>query len=91
MDSFEFYSIYFLQGLSYKAYSMVSPSFFSHLDHYNSGSEHNGGFSVMAEITRMLAANTCRQIFFVITNTASTCCLVEDFQLICYLQRVNAM
>ena len=44
----------------------------------------------MAEITRILAANICRQFFFVITTTASTRCLVENFQLTCYLQRVNA-
>ena len=44
----------------------------------------------MAEITRMLAANICRQFFFVINTAASTRCLVETFQLICYSQRVNA-
>ena len=44
----------------------------------------------MAEITRILGANICRQFFFVITTTASTRCLVENFQLICYSQRVNA-
>ena len=44
----------------------------------------------MAEITRILAANICRQVFFVITTTASTRCLVKKFQLICYSQRVNA-
>ena len=44
----------------------------------------------MAEITRLLAANICRQLFLVITTTASTRCLVENFQLICYSQRVNA-
>ena len=44
----------------------------------------------MAEITRILAANIPRQFFFVITTTASTRCLVENFQLICYSQRVNA-
>ena len=44
----------------------------------------------MAEITRILAANICGQFFFVITITASTRCLVENFQLICYWQRVNA-
>ena len=43
----------------------------------------------MADITCILAANICRQLFFVITTTASTRCLVENFQLICYLQRVN--
>ena len=49
-----------------------------------------GGFPVIAEITRILAANIRRQIFFVITTTASTRCLVQSFQLICYSQRVNA-
>ena len=44
----------------------------------------------MAEITRIFAANIPRQFFFVITTTASTRCLVENFQLICYSQRVNA-
>ena len=44
----------------------------------------------MAEITRILAANIRRQFFFVITTTASTRCLVQNFQLICHLQRVNA-
>ena len=43
----------------------------------------------MAEITRIIAANIRRQFFFVITTTASTRCLVQNFQLICYLQRVN--
>ena len=51
----------------------------------------------MTEITRILAANIDRQFFFVTTitvqtlTTASTCCLVQNFQLICYSQRVNAM
>ena len=49
-----------------------------------------GGFPVMAEITRILAANIPRQFFFVITTAASTRCLVQNFQLICYSQRVNA-
>ena len=44
----------------------------------------------MAEIPRILAANIRRQFFFVITTTASTRCLVQNFQLICYSQRVNA-
>ena len=44
----------------------------------------------MAEITRTFAANIPRQFFFVITTTESTRCLVENFQLICYSQRVNA-
>ena len=51
-----------------------------------------GGFPVMAKITGMLTANICRQFFFLINiNTAaSTRCLVENFQLVCYSQRVNA-
>ena len=49
-----------------------------------------GGFPVMAEITRILAANIRRQFFFVITTAVSTRCLVQNFQLICYSQRVNA-
>ena len=49
-----------------------------------------GGFPVMEEIARILAANICGQFFCVITTTASTRCLVQKFQLICYLQRVNA-
>ena len=44
----------------------------------------------MAEITRTLAANSYRQFFFVITTATSTRCLVQNFQLICYSQRVNA-
>ena len=44
----------------------------------------------MAEVTRILAVNIRRQSFFVITTTASTRCLVENFQLICFSQRVNA-
>ena len=44
----------------------------------------------MAEITRILAANVRIQFFFVITTTASSLCLVQKFQLICYSQRVNA-
>ena len=43
----------------------------------------------MAKITRILATNIPRQFFFVITTTASTRCLVQNFQLICYSQRVN--
>ena len=45
-----------------------------------------GGFPVIAEITRKLAANTRRQFFFFIITTESTCCLqlVESFQVICY-------
>ena len=45
----------------------------------------------MAEITRTLAANIPRQFFFVITTAASTRCLVQNFQLIFYSQRVNAI
>ena len=44
----------------------------------------------MAEITCILTANVCRQFFFVINTTASTRCLVKNFQLICYSKRVNA-
>ena len=44
----------------------------------------------MAEITCILATNICRQFFFVITTAASTRCLVQNFQLICYSQQVNA-
>ena len=52
--------------------------------------QSRGGFPVMAEITRILAANTRSKFFFVITNTVSSRCLVENFQLICYSQQVNA-
>ena len=44
----------------------------------------------MAETTRKLAASTRRQFFFVASTTASTRCLVQKFQLICYSQRVSA-
>ena len=44
----------------------------------------------MAEIIRILAANIRRKIFFVISTTASIRCLVQNFQLICHSQRVNA-
>ena len=44
----------------------------------------------MAEITRILAANIRGQFFFVIATTVSTRCLVQNFQLIFYSQRVNA-
>ena len=44
----------------------------------------------MEEITRILAANIRRQFLFVITNTANTRCLAENFQLICCSQRVSA-
>ena len=49
-----------------------------------------GGFPVMAEITGILAVNICRQFFFFITTTASIRWFVQNFQLICYSQRVNA-
>ena len=39
---------------------------------------------------KSLAANICRQFFFVITAAASARNLVESFQLICYSQQVNA-
>ena len=48
------------------------------------------GFPVIAEITRILTANIRRQFFYVSTTTASTRCLAQNFQLICYSQRVNA-
>ena len=51
---------------------------------------NKGGFPVMAGITRILAVNVRRQFFFAITATASTRCLVQNFQLICKTQRVNA-
>ena len=35
----------------------------------------------MAEITCILAANIHREFFFVITTTANTRCLVQNFQL----------
>ena len=38
-----------------------------------------GRFSVMAEITRILAANIRRKFFFVVTTRASTRCLVQNF------------
>ena len=44
----------------------------------------------MAETTRELAASTRWQFFFVASTTASTRCLVQNFKLICYSQRVNA-
>ena len=53
-------------------------------------SDTEGGFPVMAKITRILAANICGQFFFVTSTAVSTRCLVENFQLICYSQRVNA-
>ena len=53
-------------------------------------SDIKGGFPVMAETTRKLAASTRLQFFFVASTTASTRCLVQNFQLICYSQRVNA-
>ena len=45
----------------------------------------------MTEITHMLSANIHRQLFFVTTTTASTRSLVQNFQLICYSQRVNSL
>ena len=45
----------------------------------------------MAEVTRKLAENIRRRSFFAIITAASNRCLVENFQLICYSQRVNAM
>ena len=48
-----------------------------------------GGFPVMAKIPRIRAANICRQFSFVINTAASTRCLVENFQLICY-ERLDA-
>ena len=44
----------------------------------------------MAETTRKLAVSTRWQFFFVASTTASTRCLVQNFQLICYSQRVSA-
>ena len=38
-------------------------------------------FPDMSKITDKIAANTCRQLFFVITTIASTCWLFENFQL----------
>ena len=43
----------------------------------------------MAETTRILAANIPRQFFFVMATATSTRCLVQNCQIICYLQRVN--
>ena len=45
----------------------------------------------MAKITCILATNICRQFFFVIATAVSTHYLTENFQPICYSQRVNAM
>ena len=45
----------------------------------------------MAEITRILAANIRGQFFFVITTAASTRCLVQNFQPVCYSQQINAI
>ena len=44
----------------------------------------------MAEITPILAANIRTQFFFVIATAVSTHCLVQNFQIIWYSQRVNA-
>ena len=49
-----------------------------------------GEFPVMAETTRKPASSTRWQFFFVASTTASTRCLVQNFQLICHSQRVNA-
>ena len=49
-----------------------------------------GRFPVMVDITRILAVNICRQFSFVISTIASTLCLVENSQLVCYSQPVNA-
>ena len=46
-------------------------------------------FLRLAEFIHILAANNPRQFFLVITATASTRCLVQNFQLICYSQRGN--
>ena len=43
----------------------------------------------MAEFTRIVSANIRRQFSFVIATAAITRCLVENFRLICFLQRVN--
>ena len=68
----------------------ISPKTNIKANNTNSSTQTKGGFPVMAKITRILAANIPRQFFFVITTTASTRCLVQNFQLICYSQRVNA-
>ena len=57
---------------------------------YYANDDLQGGFPVMAEITPILAVNTRRQLFFVITTTVSTRCFIGNFQQICYSQRVNA-
>ena len=44
----------------------------------------------MAEITHILAAKIRSFSFFIIITAASTRCLIQNFQLICYSQRVNA-
>ena len=44
----------------------------------------------MAGITHILAAKIRGQFFFVITTAASARCLVQNSQLICYSERVNA-
>ena len=50
---------------------------------------HQDGFRAMAKITRILVANIRGQFFFDINTAESTRYLVENFQLICCLQRVN--
>ena len=44
----------------------------------------------MAKITRILTVNIRGQFFFTITTTANTRCLDQNFELICYSQKVNA-
>ena len=55
----------------------------------SSTTNSKGRFPVMAEITCKLAANTRRQFFCASTATASTRCLVENFQLILWLTVSN--
>ena len=71
-------------------YSRERQSFHENSSVFIVSSEAKGGFPVMAEITRILAANIRRQFLFVMTTAASTRCLVQNCQLICYSQRVNA-
>ena len=44
----------------------------------------------MAEITGILSANIRKQFFFAIATTVSTRYLVQNFELICCSQLVNA-
>ena len=46
---------------------------------------------MVVEITRIPSGNIYRQFFVVVTSTANTRCLVQNFQLICCSQRVNTM